>query len=114
MMRSQIPQGTHDQRVCVIAPEKQCIEFAEPAFQRGESGTILPSFYFTNERRLIGPKQIKVEVMAAAAEVAGAAERISLGMNAESLVSLDKFKLDTTALATMTGTAHDWTPAFEA
>ena len=74
-----------------------------------------PFLAFTSdERRLIGPKQVKVDVMAAATEAAGATERISFGMNAESLVSLDEFKLDTTALATMTGTAHDWTPVFEA
>jgi hypothetical protein len=45
---------------------------------------------------------------------AGTAEWISLGVEAERHMSIDDLALETSALATMTGTAHDWTPAFEA
>ena len=51
-------------------------------------------------------ERIDVDVVAAAAKPAGAAQRVSFGANAERLMALDDFALDAIALLTVTGSAH--------
>jgi hypothetical protein len=58
----------------------------------------------------LASEHIQVDIVAAATESACAGEWVSFRVNAECLVSLDKFAFQAVALATVASAAHDDPP----
>src|SRR5262249_45121028 len=79
---------------------------SEPCFQLGETGTALARLRFSDDRRFTTAEGIKIEIVSAAAEAAGATQRIAFCMHADGFVAFDQFTLATISLATMTGSTH--------
>src|SRR5262249_55622508 len=79
----------------------------EPCLKRGEAGAVLARLHLGNERCFLTAEGVDIEVVAAAAETARAAERVTLGMNTEGAVTLDKLALDPVAFPAVTNAAHD-------
>jgi hypothetical protein len=90
----------------MVAAYEQRVELAEPCLKRGEAGAVLARLHLGNERCYLAAEGVDIEVVAAAAETARAAERVTLGMNTEGAVTLDKLALDPVALSAVTGAAH--------
>ena len=78
----------------------------KPPLKRREATAAFTAFHFAADRCVAWPEKIDINIVSAAAEVACTAERISLGMNAEGLVTIDYLKLDTRAFTTVRSATH--------
>src|SRR5262249_43558035 len=93
------PPRQYDHGVGVIPAQEQHVVVSEPCFQLGETGTALARLRFSDDRRFTTAEGIKIEIVSAAAEAAGATQRIAFCMHADGFVAFDQFTLATISLA---------------
>ena len=67
----------------MVAAQKQRVELAEPAFQLDKTRAVFARLDFGDERSGFAAERIDIDVVAAAAELAGAGQRVALGVNVE-------------------------------
>jgi hypothetical protein len=90
----------------IDAPKKQAIVVGKPSFERRKA-----PLHFRYSRCFVTPKQIQIEVVSTATELARTRQRVALGMNTELFVSLDNLVLNPRALARMlTASCHRAVP----
>jgi hypothetical protein len=87
------------------------LAIAEPLFEYGKARAGCASLHFGDERWLVLAQRVNVNVMPAAAEVAGAGQWVSLGMNTECLVPSDDLTLEARPFLTMAGAAYRCAPS---
>ena len=60
-----------DKRRSAVAPEEKCIVIAQPFFERAEAGAVGAGFHLGNEGRVVAAECVHINVVSAAAEMAG-------------------------------------------
>jgi hypothetical protein len=98
--------GQHNQRISVVAFQKQAIKTAKPSFERAEASAVLSALHFADERSLIRPECIDVDVMSTTAKATGSGQRIAFSVHAKRSVQGDDFSFNAIALTTMTRATH--------
>jgi hypothetical protein len=79
----------------------------KPGTDIDDASLLIRSEYHRRNRSLFAAEGIKIDIVSAAAESAGAGQRIALCVHPDRLVPLDELALDTIAFLAMPRSAHD-------